>query len=323
MRKRLFCALLILGVGLTSMIAVAEDRFPTRPIRILVTLSAGSQVDFLARLIGQKLTESLGRPVIVENRPGAGGTIATNAVAKAAPDGYTLLMAAPGHAINQTLYERLPYRTLEDFAGVALVARVPSVLIVPSSLGVSNLAELTAMARAKPGKLNYGSPGVGSGGHLAAEQYELAAKVSIQHVPYKGTPEALADTIAGRMQLFFAPLGSALPAIKDGRVRALAVTSATRSAALPETPTMAEAGLPGYEVDFWYGLLAPKATPREVVERLSSEVEKALKGPEMAERLLTQGAMASYLPPAAFDDFIKAEVEKYGALVKVSGAKAE
>lgn len=323
MRKRILCALLVFGVGLSGMIAVAQERFPTHAVRILVTLSAGSQVDFLARLVGQKLTEALGQQVVVENRPGAGGTIATNVVARSTPDGYTLLMAAPGHAINQTLYEKLPYRTLEDFAGVALVARVPSVLIVPSTLDVKSLVELTAMARANPGKLNFGSPGVGSGGHLAAEQYKLAAKVSIQHVPYKGTPEALNDTISGQMQMFFAPLGSALPAIKDGRVRALAVTSAQRSAALPDTPTMAEAGLPGYEVDFWYGLLAPKATPKAVVDRLSADVEKALKGPEMAERLLSQGAMVSYLPPAAFDAFIKAEVEKYATLVKVSGAKAD
>lgn len=322
MRKGI-CAALVAVIGLASMVASAQQRYPEHPIKILVTLSAGSQVDFLARVVGQKLTEALGQQVVVENRPGAGGTIATAAVAKAAPDGYTLLMAAPGHAVNQTLYEKLPYRTLEDFAGVALVARVPSVLIVPPSLGVSSLAELTALALAKPGELNFGSPGVGSGGHLAAEQYKLAGKVSLQHVPYKGTPEALNDTIVGRVQVFFAPLGLALPAIKDGRVRALAVTSAQRSSALPDTPTMAEAGLPGYEVDFWYGLLAPKATPKAVVERLSSEVEKALKAPEVVERLATQGAMPSYLPPGAFDAFIKDEVAKYATLVKVSGAKVE
>lgn len=322
MRKGI-CAALVAVIGLASMVASAQQRYPEHPIKILVTLSAGSQVDFLARVVGQKLTEALGQQVVVENRPGAGGTIATTAVAKAAPDGYTLLMAAPGHAVNQTLYEKLPYRTLEDFAGVALVGRVPSVLIVPPSLGVSSLAELTALALAKPGELNFGSPGVGSGGHLAAEQYKLAGKVSLQHVPYKGTPEALNDTIVGRVQVFFAPLGLALPAIKDGRVRALAVTSAQRSSVLPDTPTMAEAGLPGYEVDFWYGLLAPKATPKAVVERLSSEVEKALKAPEVVERLATQGAMPSYLPPAAFDAFIKDEVAKYATLVKVSGAKVE
>lgn len=325
MRKTV-CALLVVGAGiaaLAGMVASAQDRFPSRPIRMLVTLSAGSQVDFLARLVGQKLTEQLGQQVVVENRPGAGGTIATNAVAKSQPDGYTLLMAAPGHAINQTLYERLPYRTLEDFSGVALVARVPSVLIVPASLDVRSLAELTALAHARPGTLNFGSPGVGSGGHLAAEQYKLGAKVEIQHVPYKGTPEALNDTMAGQVQIFFAPLGSALPAIKDGRVRAIAVTSAQRSAALPGTPTMAEAGLPGYDVDFWYGLLAPRSTPRPVVERLSAEVRQALQGPEMAERLLTQGAMASYLPPDAFDAFIRAEIAKYATLVKASGAEPQ
>jgi len=301
----------------------AQDNYPSKPIRILVTLSAGSQVDFLARVLGSKLTEALGQQVIVENRPGAGGTIATAAVAGAAPDGYTLLMAAPGHAINQSLYARLPYRTLDDFAGVALVARVPSVLIVPTTLGVANLAELSAMARAKPGQLNFGSPGVGSGGHLAGEQYKLSAKLDIVHVPYKGTPEALTDTIGGQIQMFFAPLGAALSAVKDGRVRAIAVTTAERSPALPETPTMIEAGLAGYEIDFWYGLLAPRKTPKAIVDRLSLEVEKALASPDMRERLLSQGATASYLPPARFDGFIASEVEKYAVLVKASGAKAE
>lgn len=301
----------------------AQDTYPSKPIRILVTLSAGSQVDFLARVVGNRLTEALGQQVIVENRPGAGGTIATAAVAGAAPDGYTLLMAAPGHAINQSLYSKLPYRTLEDFAGVALVARVPSVLIVPTTLGVASLAELTALARAKPGQLNFGSPGVGSGGHLAAEQYKLSARLDLVHVPYKGTPEALTDTIGGQIQMFFAPLGAALAAIKDGRVRAVAVTTAERSPSLPDTPTMIEAGLPGYEIDFWYGLLAPRKTPQAIVDRLSREVEKALNASDTRERLLSQGATASYLAPAPFDAFLKTEIDKYTVLVKASGAKAE
>lgn len=301
----------------------AQDTYPSKPIRILVTLSAGSQVDFLARVVGSKLTEALGQQVIVENRPGAGGTIATAAVATAAPDGYTLLMAAPGHAINQSLYAKLPYHTLEDFSGVALVARVPSVLIVPTSLGVTSLAQLTELARAKPGQLNFGSPGVGSGGHLAGEQYKLSAKLDIVHVPYKGTPEALNDTIGGQVQIFFAPLGAALAAVKDGRVRAIAVTTAGRSPALPEIPTMIEAGLAGYEIDFWYGLLAPRKTPKAVVDRLAAEIEKALKTPDTQERLLGQGAVASYLAPAPFDGFLKSEIDKYAVLVKASGAKAE
>jgi tripartite-type tricarboxylate transporter receptor subunit TctC len=321
--RRLSGVAAIVLVLATAIPTSAQDTYPSKPIRILVTLSAGSQVDFLARVLGGKLTEALGQQVIVENRPGAGGTIATAAVAAAAPDGYTLLMAAPGHAINQTLYARLPYRTLEDFAGVALVARVPSVLIVPTTLGVTSLAELSAMARAKPGQLNYGSPGVGSGGHLAGEQYKLSAKLDIVHVPYKGTPEALTATIGGQIQMFFAPLGAALPAIKDGRVRAIAVTTAERSATLPNTPTMIEAGLSGYEIDFWYGLLAPRKTPQAVVDRLSAEVGKALASPDMHEQLLSQGATASYLPAKRFDAFVASEVEKYAVLVKASGAKAE
>lgn len=322
MRKLIGVVAIFLALA-TALPTSAEDNYPSKPIRILVTLSAGSQVDFLARVLGSKLTEALGQQVIVENRPGAGGTIATAAVASAAPDGYTLLMAAPGHAINQSLYARLPYRTLDDFAGVALVARVPSVLIVPTTLGVTNLAELNALARARPGLLNFGSPGVGSGGHLAGEQYKLSAKLDVVHVPYKGTPEALTDTIGGQIQMFFAPLGAALSAIKDGRVRAIAVTTAERSPMLPETPTMIEAGLAGYEIDFWYGLLAPRKTPKAIIDRLSLEVEKALASSDTRERLLSQGATASYLAPEGFDRFIASEVEKYAVLVKASGAKAE
>jgi len=301
----------------------AHDTYPSKPIRILVTLSAGSQVDFLARVVGNKLTEALGQQVIVENRPGAGGTIATAAVANAAPDGYTLLMVAPGHAINRSLYSKLPYHTLDDFSDVALIARVPSVLIVPTSLGIASLSELTALARARPGRLNFGSPGVGSGGHLAGEQYKLSAGLDIVHVPYKGTPEALTDTIGGQIQMFFAPLGAALAAIKDGRVRAIAVTTAERSPSLPDTPTMIEAGLAGYEIDFWYGLLAPRKTPQAVVDRLSMEIEKALKAPDTQARLLDQGAVASYLAPKPFDAFLRSEIDKYTVLVKASGAKAE
>ena len=321
--RRYFGVFVMLAALFAGSAVSAQDAFPSKPIRILVTLSAGSQVDFLARVIASRLADALGQQVIVENRPGAGGTIATAAVAGAPPDGYTLLMAAPGHAINQSLYGHLPYRTLEDFAGVALVARVPSVLVVPVTLGVNSLAELTALARAKPGQLNFGSPGVGSGGHLAAEQYKLSAKLELVHVPYKGTPEALNDTMGGQVQMFFAPLGAALPAIKDGRVRALAVTTTARSPALPDTPTMGEAGLAGFEIDFWYGLLAPRKTPQAIVDRLAGEVEKALKAPDVRERLLSQGAAVSYLPPQQFDSYIKSEIDKYAVLVKASGAKAE
>ena len=321
MRK--LVGVLVVGASLLcAAVAAGQEAFPSKPLRILVTLSAGSQVDFLARVIGQKLSEFLGQQVIVENRPGAGGTIATAAVASANPDGYTLLMAAPGHAINQSLYARLPYR-LQDLTGVALVARVPSVLVVPPSLGITTLAGLTARARSKPGSLNFGSPGVGSGGHLAAEQYKLAAQLDMVHVPYKGTPEALNDAISGRIDLFFAPLGAALPAIKDGRLKALAVTTAARSPALPDTPTMIEAGQPAFENDFWYGLLAPAGTPKPILERLAAEVEKALEAADVEQRLAAQGAVPSYLGPARFDAFIAAEVEKFAVLVKQSGAKAE
>ena len=265
----------------------------------------------------------MGQQVVVDNRPGAGGIVATGIVAKALADGYTLLMVAPGHAVNATLYEKLPYDTLHDFAGISLVARVPSVLVVAPSLGVKNVRELIALAKQKPGVLNFASPGVGSGGHLAAEQFKLSAAIDVVHVPYKGTPEALTDVIAGRAQFFFAPLGAALPLIRDGRVPALAVSTAKRSPALPDVPSIAEAALRGFAIDFWYGLLAPRATSRRIIQQLALEVQRTLDMPEVRERLAAQGAIPDPLPGEKFDAFLKSEVARMAILVKASGAKPE
>jgi len=322
MRSRSLWSLTLLCCLAVPVAAIAQGEYPARPVRILVTLSAGSQVDILARVAAQKLSESLGQPFLVENRTGAGGSIASAAVATAAADGYTLLMVANGHAINPWIYEKLPYDTLKDFAGVSLVATVPSVLVVPPALGAKNVLELVEMARARPGQLNYASPGTGSAGHLAAEQFKLMAKVRAEHVPYKGTPEALTDTLTGRAQFFFAPLGAALPAIKDGKLVALAVTTRERSAALPAVPTLDEAGVPGYRFEFWYALFAPRGTPRAVLDLLAAEIAKALTKPDVKEKLAAQGAASAPLPTAQLDAFVREEVEKLGQLVKASGAKA-
>jgi tripartite-type tricarboxylate transporter receptor subunit TctC len=291
-------------------------------VKILVTLSAGSQVDILARLVGRHLADAFGQQFIVEDRPRAGGTMATSLVARANPDGYTLLMAANGHAINPSLYPDLPYDTAKDFAGISLVARVPSVLVVPSSLEIRSVAELIALAKARPGQLNFASPGIGSAGHLAAEQLKTAAHIDIVHVPYKGTPEALADTIANRTQMFFAPLGAALPLLSGGHLTALAVTSASRSPIAPAIPTLAESGVPGYRFDFWYGLLGPHGTPATIIDRLGAEIGRMLDTPAVAGELAAQGATPLPMAGGQFDEFIAEEMKKYRELVAVSGAKA-
>ncbi|AZG10734.1 tripartite tricarboxylate transporter substrate binding protein [Pigmentiphaga sp. H8] len=317
--RRSFIPLLAVA-GLSAGTASAQDTYPSRPVRIVVTLSAGSQVDILARLVGEKLGQSLGQPVIVENRPGAGGTLAAAFVAAAAPDGYTLLMTANGHAINPALYDKLRFDTAKDFRGVSLVAVVPSVLVTSPGVPATNVSELIALLKANPGKYNYASPGVGSAGHMATELFNLDAKVEATHVPYKGTPEALTDLMGGNVQYFFAPLGATLPLVNTGKVKALAVSTAARSPALPNTPTVAESGLPGFQYDFWYGLVAPAATPKPVIERLASDIQKALQSQDVKEKLAAQGAAPSSLTDTKFDQFLHSEIRKSAELVRISGA---
>lgn len=301
--------------------AWADDRYPSAPIRIVVTLSAGSQVDILARLVAEKLAQSLGQPVVVENRPGAGGTLATAFVAAAKPDGYTLLMTANGYAINPSLYQ-LKFDTARALKGVSLVAVVPGVLVTPPNLPANTAAELIALLQGKAGTYNYASPGVGSAGHMATELFNYAGHIKATHVPYKGTPEAFTDLVGGNVQYFFAPLGAALPLVTAGKVKALAVSTAARSPALPNVPTVAESGLAGYQYDFWYGLAAPSATPREIVDRLGADVQKALQLPDVKEKLAQQGAQPSSLTGADFDRFLQAEMQRSEKLVRQSGATA-
>ncbi|MES2185978.1 MAG: tripartite tricarboxylate transporter substrate binding protein [Pseudomonadota bacterium] len=318
--RRNFLPVLALASLFAAGPASAQEAFPARPLHIIVTLSAGSQVDILARMIGDKLGQSLGQPVIVENKAGAGGTLAAAYVATSRPDGYTLLMTANGHAINPSLYENLRFDTAKDFRGVSLVAVVPSVLVTSLSVPARNASELIALLKAKPGGYNYGSPGVGSAGHMATELFNLDAKVKATHIPYKGTPEAFNDLMGDNVQYFFAPLGAALPLITTGKIKALAVSTAERSPALPNVPTVSESGLPGFQYDFWYGLVAPAGTPRAVVDRLSSDIQKALQLPDVKEKLATQGAAASPLTGVKFDQFLQSEIRKSAELVRISGA---
>jgi len=301
-------------------IANAQEAFPNKPIRIIATLSPGSQVDILSRILADKLSASLGQQVLVENTLGAGGTIAAARVASAKPDGYTLLVTANGHAINPSLYDKLPFDTRKSFAGISLIAVVPSVVLT-SIGGPQSIAALIATAKAKPGTLTYASAGVGSASHLAAELFRTLSGIDVTHVPYKGTTEAITDLVGGRIDFSMGPVGAASAMVKDGKARALAVTTAERSPILPMVPTLAEAGVANYRFDFWYGLLAPIGTPKAVVDRLAAEVQKALQLPDVREKFAAQSAIPSTLITNRLDQFVAAEIDRYAVLVKSSGAK--
>lgn len=315
--------LLLLGViTLAGFVqsASAQAGFPNKPVRIVATLSAGSQVDILTRIIAEKMSPSMGQPVIVENVLGAGGTIAAARVANAKPDGYTLLVTANGHAINPSLYDKLSFDTHKAFAGVSLIAVVPSVMVT-SSGGPKSVAELIAQARAKPGTITYASAGVGSASHLAAELFRNLAMIDVTHVPYKGTSEMISDLVGGRIDFSISPIGASSALLRDGKARALAVTTATRANLLPQVPTLAEQGVASYRFDFWYGIFAPAGTPKPVLARLAAEVQKALAQPDVREKFAAQSATPSLVTLEKVDAFIDSEIERYAALVKSSGAK--
>lgn len=300
-----------------------QQKFPSKPIRMIVPFSAGSQTDILARLIGQKMNENWGQQVVVDNRPSAGGTIAAGIVATSSPDGHTLMVHSVGHAINASLYARLPFNTLRDFSGVSQIASVPNVLVVAPALGVKSVKDLIALAKQKPGQINFGSAGIGSGTHINGEQFKVVTGVNIVHVPYKGTPEALTDTMTSRIHFFFAPLVPALPFIREGRLVALAVSTSTRSPVLADVPTVAEAALPGFDYDQWYGMIAPANTPTPVLEQLSKEVARVLELPDVRKTFQTQGAVARPSTPAQFDAFIRSEIDKLAKVIKAAGARAD
>ena len=270
---------------------MSAQTYPTKPIRIVVPFPAGGTTDVLARAAAQKLTESLGQPAVVDNRPGAGGNIGAELVAKSPPDGYTLLMGTVGtHAINPSLYPKMPYDHVKDFAPVILVAGVPNVLVINPALPVNSVQELIAYAKANPGKLNFASSGNGTSIHLSGELFKTMAGVQMTHVPYKGSAPALQDLVGGQVQLMFDNLPSSLALIKGGKLKALAVTSSARAAALPDVPTLAESGLPGFEASSWFGLLAPAGTPQPIILKVNGDVAKWLASPEAKEKLLAQGA---------------------------------
>ncbi|MBB1631078.1 MULTISPECIES: tripartite tricarboxylate transporter substrate binding protein [Cupriavidus] len=304
--------------------ARAADNYPTKPLRLVVPFTPGGTTDILARLMAQKLGEALGQTVVVDNRPGAGGNIGAEAVAKAAPDGYTLLMGTLGTQVtNQFLYARMPYDSAKDFAPVTLVANSPNVLLTNATLPVKSVAELIALARQRPGSLNYASTSTGGSPHLSGELLDSMAGVKMQHVPYKGAAPAMTDLLAGQVNLMFDNLPSALAQIQAGKVRALAVTSPQRSPILPDVPTVAESGLPGYVVNSWFGLLAPAGTPPALVARLQQTVAKVLATPEVKQRIEQLGAVPGGDSPAAFAAVIRADTEKWARVIKSAGIQAQ
>jgi tripartite-type tricarboxylate transporter receptor subunit TctC len=322
MKKRLFTAstmtfLVVAALVMHSAHAQAPD-YPNKVIKIIVPFTAGSATDIMARIVGERLTASMGQPVVVENRAGAGGTLGAAQVAKSDPDGYTLLVVSTGHVVNPALYGNLPYDTVADFAGVTPLAALPNMLVVASGSPYKTMADLIAAAKAKPGQLNFASAGVGSATHVNAEKFRAATGMQVTHIPFKGTPETIVEVSAGRVDFMFTPVLSSIPSIRENRMRALAVSTAKRSTALPDVPTVAEAGLPGFVFDFWIGLLAPAKTPRPIVNKLNAEVRKVLAQPEVLERLSKLGAEPMPMTPERFDAYIKEEFNTLGTIMKAA-----
>ena len=311
-----------LGLGLATMDAQAQT-WPTKPLRAIVPIAAGSVVDIVPRVVFEQLSTQLGQSIVVENRPGAGQTIGANLVAKADPDGYTVLVNSSAHTIAPARYANLSYHPARDFAAVAPLGVTPFVLVVPPSRGFKTARDFVAAAKAKPGAFNFSSPGVGSASHLSAERFRLSAGVQATHVPFKGGVEAMTEVIAGRIDFFFMALGAALPHIRDGKLTALAVNGATRSAALPDVPTIAEAGFANAEYPTWLGLFLPAGTPREIVDRLHRETLKALQEPKVRDKLATLGVDPMAMAPKEFDAYVENQIAIDAALVKAIGLKIE
>jgi tripartite-type tricarboxylate transporter receptor subunit TctC len=322
LEKPWLCGWALLAATFASAVPAAE--YPDKSIRLIVPAAPGGGADFVARIVGTKLTESMGQTVVVDNRAGASGTIAAESTAKAPADGHTLLMGqSTSVVIAPQLYTKLGYDTLRDLIPVTLVARVPNILVVHPSVAATSVKELIALAKARPDLLNFGSAGNGAPSHLAGEMFKTTAGVAMVHVPYKGAGLAVNALLAGEIQVMFAPSVAVLPQVKAGRLRALAVTSAARSSAVPELPTLAESGLPGYDISSWFGLFAPASTPAPVVEKIYRETAKALLSPDVRERFSREGAEPVASTPVEFGAYVRSEFSKYAKLVKDMGIKAD
>ncbi len=320
---------LIVATNLTAIQAHSQTAWPSKPVKIVVPFAPGGTTDILARAMAPELSKAFGQSFIVENRAGAGGNLGSDIVAKSAPDGYTILMGTVGtHGINVALYEKMPFDPVKDFAPITLIAGVPNVMVMNADkakqLNINNVADFIKVAKASPGKLNMASSGNGTSIHLAGELFKSMSGTYLVHFPYRGSGPALLDLVGGTMDVMFDNLPSALPHIKSGKLKALAVTSSQRSAVLPDVPTVEEAGkLKGYEASSWFGLLAPAGTPPDIVSRLQQESAKAMNNPAVKEKLLSQGAMPGGNTPADFSKMIGFEIKKWAQVVKVSGAKVD
>ena len=320
-RRRLHATLALAVLTVCGGTALAQTPWPAKQIRMVIPFPPGGPTDILGRIVAQQLSINLGQPVVVENKPGASGMIGAEQVAKSPPDGYTLLVNASIHVINPSLYKKPPYDAIRDFVPVSLIADVPLVLVAAPSLGLSTVADVIAAAKAKP--INFASSGNAAAPHLAGEAFKIATGVPMQHVPYKGSGPALTDVMGGQTELMFDSMPSSIGHIKAGKLRAIAVTTAKRTAALPDVPTIAESGIAGFDISTWYGVWAPAGTPKEIVARVSSEIAKIVRMPQVRERLEGLGATAVGNTPEEFAAYTQSELAKWGKIVKASGATVD
>ena len=321
---RLFVSFLATATAAVALAAQpAADAYPQRPVRIVIGFTPGGGPDITARFLGQKLAERWHQQIVTDNRPGAGGTIAANIVANANPDGHTLLSVSNAHSVAAAIYAKLPYDTVKDFAGITMTASGPALLLVSPALGAKSAKDLIAMAKAKPGQFNFSSAGIGSGAHFAAELFKNMAGIEVVHVPFKGIPEAITETMTGRVQFFLSPLASALNLVKDGRAQAVGVSGAKRAPQFPDIPTIAESGLPGYRFDYWYGMLAPAKTPRAVVDKLNREITDIMRAEDVRTRWIALGVEPAPMTPYAFDQWIRDDIATSIKLARAANIKAD
>jgi tripartite-type tricarboxylate transporter receptor subunit TctC len=320
--KKIYLNFIFLLASFAPILTVANAQEPwpkAQTIRFIVPFTPGSGTDVIARILANKLADSLGASIFVENKPGAGGTIGAGIVAKSNPDGYTFLIQSSGHVVNPSLYPGLSYDTLKDFAGVTSLAQLPNVLVTSPAAGYKSLADLVSKALAEPGSKNYASAGNGSATHMNAEKFKLAAKINAKHIPYRGTPDAITDVMAGRIDWFFSPIVSALPLIKDGKLQALAVGSSKRSSALPEVPTTVEMGIPNSSYIFWVGMFAPSKTPKPIIDKMNAQIIQVMKSPAVVAQLDKLGAEPMLMAPNKFDQMVRDEMAAAALIVKESG----
>ena len=310
-------------LALSPLMVAAQAAYPNKPIRVIVPFAAGSTTDIIARAIADKMGASMGQTLVIENKGGASGTIGQQAVATAAPDGYTIMVHSSSHTVSPSTFAKLPFDTTSDFAGITPISSTPNVLVISPSKNIKTLQELLAAAKAKPGSMNFASAGQGSATHLNAEKFKLAGKIDATNIPFKGSAEAVTEVMSGRVDYYFSPIAPVIGQIKNGQLVALAVGSPKRASALPNVPTTSEAGVPGSEFNFWIGMMAPSKTPRDIVNRLNDEVVKALATPEVKERFAALGADAWTLKPEQFDAYIKEEIKTNAVLVKAAGLEVQ